>query len=136
LLAAVTRLRETACERPRAIAAFVELITADPRKARVLFVEAMGSESLRLRAPRRCADSRAWSPSRTSVLRRPERGEPARRHERLMMVGGLAETFMAWLDGGLRVTKAQLIEDCTDLFVVAGEGTVGLVRLARSPSRS
>ena len=29
-----------------AIGAFVELVTDDPRKARVLFVEAMGSEAL------------------------------------------------------------------------------------------
>jgi AcrR family transcriptional regulator len=119
-----------------AIAAFVELITADPRKARVLFVEAMGSESLRLRRPetlRGFARLVAEQGRAFYGVRSDE--NPLVDTSALMMVGGLAETFMAWLDGGLRVTKAQLIEDCTDLFVVAGEGTVGLVRARAKSSR-
>ena len=46
----------------------------------------------------------------------------------LMLAGGLAETLLAWLDGTLRVTREQLIEDCTDLFVATGAGAVALVR--------
>jgi hypothetical protein len=47
----------------------------------------------------------------------------------LMLVGGLAETLLSWLDGTLDVTREQLIEDCTDLFVIMGEGASGMLRL-------
>jgi hypothetical protein len=48
-----------------------------------------------------------------------------------MLAGGLAEALLAWLDGSLRVTREQLIEDCTDLFVACGEASVRLVNARR-----
>jgi hypothetical protein len=51
-----------------------------------------------------------------------------------MLVGGLAETLLAWLDGTLEVTREQLIDDCTDLFAATGEASVRLVR-ARAHNR-
>jgi hypothetical protein len=46
----------------------------------------------------------------------------------LMVVGGLAETLLAWLDGTLKTTREQLIDDAADLFVATGQGAVELVR--------
>jgi AcrR family transcriptional regulator len=104
-----------------AIGAFIELVTDDPRKARVLFIEAVGSERLALR--------------RVETVRMFARlvGEQGREFygidggtladtTALMLVGGLAETLLSWLGGALRVTREQLIEDCTELFVLMGEG--------------
>jgi hypothetical protein len=48
-----------------------------------------------------------------------------------MLAGGLAEALLAWLDRSLRVTREQLIEDCTDLFVANGEAAVRLVNARR-----
>jgi AcrR family transcriptional regulator len=111
-----------------AIGAFVEFVTVDPRKARVLFVEASGSEPLTLRrfeTVRMFAGLVAEQGREFYGLR----GQASSLVDTtaLMLVGGLAETLLSWLDGSLPVTRAQLVEDCTDLFVLTGEGALALV---------
>ena len=112
-----------------AIAAFVELVTDDPRKARVLFIEATGSEAL---TRRRFQTLRMFAGLVGQQGREfygvPRAGDSLVDISSLMLVGGFAETLLAWLDGTLRVTREQLIEDCADLFVLVGDGTSRLVR--------
>ncbi len=112
-----------------AIGAFVTLVTEDPRKARVLFVEAMGSEAL---ARRRFETLRMFAHlvavQARDFYEMQETADALVEISALMVVGGLAETLLAWLDGTLSVTREQLIEDCTDLFVATGQGAVALVR--------
>ncbi len=111
-----------------AIGAFVALVTEDPRKARVLFVEAMGSERL---AQRRFETLRMFAQLVASEARTfygmTDAVDPIVDTTALMLVGGLAEILLGWLDGTLRVDREQLIEDCTDLFVATGEAAVRLV---------
>lgn len=140
VLRAVASARNDARSKCRAaIGAFVELVTDDPRKARVLFVEAMGSEPL---ARRRFETLRVFARLVAEQAREfyavpaggsagGERAERLVDTTALMLVGGLAETLLAWLDGTLHVTREQLIDDCADLFVATGEGAVAIVR-ARS----
>jgi AcrR family transcriptional regulator len=130
VLDAVGRAPHEARTKARAaIAAFVDLLTRDPRKARVLFVEAMGSEALmrrRFETIRMFAGLVAEQGRDFYGVR--EDGDRLVDTTALMLVGGLAETLLAWLDGTLRSTREELIEDCTDLFVATGEAAVGLVR--------
>ena len=118
-----------------AIGAFIEFVTEDPRKARVLFVEAMGSERL---ARRRFEMLRVFARLVAEQARifygMPQASDPLIETTALMLVGGLAEALLAWRDGTLEVTREQLIEDCTDLFVAAGEASARLVR-ARADNR-
>jgi AcrR family transcriptional regulator len=112
-----------------AIGAFVALVTDDPRKARVLFVEAIGSEPL----TRRRFDTVRLFARLVAEQGREFYGLPPQTGAlvdttALMLVGGLAETLLSWLDGNLRVTREQLVEDCTDLFVLTGEGALDLAR--------
>ncbi len=115
-----------------AIAAFVELVTDDPAKARLLFVEATGSERL---ARRRSETLRMFAGLVTAQARdfyaMADASDPLGELTGLMLAGGLAETLLAWLGGGLQITREHLIEDCTELFVATGETAVALVR-ARS----
>jgi len=110
-----------------AIGAFVELVTDDPRKARVLFVEAIGSESL---ARRRFETVRAFA----GLVAQQGRefygvdGGTLVDTTALMLVGGLAETLLSWLGGALHVTREQLIDDCADLFVMMSEGAFARVK--------
>jgi AcrR family transcriptional regulator len=110
-----------------AIGAFVELVTDDPRKARVLFIEATGSEPL---THRRFETVRMFATLVAQQGREFYRvpGSSLVDTTALMLVGGLAETLLSWLDGNLRVTREQLIEDCTELFVIMGEGASGMLR--------
>ena len=133
VLHSVTGAAEDARSKARAaIGAFIELVTDDPRKARVLFVEAMGSEAL---ARRRFETLRMFASLVTAQAREfyamPGVRDPLAETTGLMLAGGLAEALLAWLDGSLQITREQLIEDCTDLFVATGETAVALVR-ARS----
>jgi AcrR family transcriptional regulator len=118
-----------------AIGAFIEFLTNDPRKARVLFVEAMGSETLGRRRFEMLRVFAGLVAEQARIFyRMPDATDPLIETTALMLVGGLAETILAWLDGTLKITRAQLIEDCTDLFVATGEASARLVR-ARTDNR-
>jgi AcrR family transcriptional regulator len=128
VLAAVAAAEHDARAKARAaIEAFLKLVTDDPRKARVLFVEAMGSEPLarrRFETLRMFASLVAEQGREFYVVDAGSLVDTTA----LMLVGGLAETILSWLDGTLHVTREQLIDDCADLFVVTGEGALALVR--------
>lgn len=128
VLEAVEQTEDDARTKARAaIGAFVELVTDDPRKARVLFIEALGSEQL----TRRRLESVQLFAALVGQQGREFYGIDGGTlvdTTALMLVGGLAETLFAWLGGALHVTREQLIEDCTDLFVLMGEGASGMLR--------
>jgi AcrR family transcriptional regulator len=103
-----------------AIGGFVELMTADPRKGRVAFVEAMGSEALmrhRLDTLQRFAElvaayaREAYGPDAAD----PETAQLTAQ----VLVGGLTEALIAWLDGRLEVSRERLVEHCAELFIAA-----------------
>ena len=113
-----------------AIAAGVEVLTDDPRKARVMFAEAMGSEALATRRRETLRGFAMLVAAQGSAFYGI--GDPADRLVQLsatMLVGGLAEAFAAWLDGGVPATREQLIDECAELFVATGEAAVRLARL-------
>jgi AcrR family transcriptional regulator len=116
---------DTKAKAHAAIAAFVVFITDDPRRARVLFIEAMGAEPL---ARRRFATVRMFAglvaQQARSFYRLSDEPDPLVELTALMLAGGLAESLLAWLDGTLTLTREQLIELCTDLFVATGEAAV------------
>ena len=112
-----------------AVAAFVDLLEEDPRKARVMFVEAMGIEALERR--------------RHEVLRMfariiREQGQafygPAPGAERILdttaflLAGGLAELLLAWLDGELSSTRDELVDDVSALLAATGEAAAAIAR--------
>ena len=121
--------REARARSRAAIAAFVELMTDDPRKGRVAFVEALGSEAL---TRRRYEAIRAFAALLAEQAREfygmTEGGDQLVELTSFMLVGGLAEALMAWLGGALETSREQLIEDSTDLFVATGEAAVAIAR--------
>jgi AcrR family transcriptional regulator len=129
LLAAVTPPPGDARATARAaIAAGVVTLTDDPRKGRVLFAEAMGSEAL---ARRRRETMRGFAALVATQGRAfygvPEATDRLIDLSSLVLVGGLAEAFAAWLDGGVDGNREQLIDDCTELFLATGEAAARLV---------
>jgi AcrR family transcriptional regulator len=129
VLSAVLAAPDDARAKSRAaIGAFVGLVTDDPRKARVLFVEAMGSEAL---ARRRFETLRMFAGLVAEQARQfygvPGETDPLVEITALMLAGGLAETLLAWLDGTLQLTREHLIDDCADVFEAMGQAVVRLV---------
>ena len=107
-----------------AIGGFVRHVTEDPRRARIVFSEALGSEALA---------RRRFDTLRTFARLIAEQGRAfygVRGHERLadttayLLAGGMAELLLAWRDGTIGSSLEELIDDCAALFVVAGEAAV------------
>ena len=126
VLAAIEDSPSDARGRARAaIGAFVEFLTDDPRKARIAFVEATGSSAL---ANRRYEALSGFAGLLGDQARAfygtPDEADRIVRLTSFMLVGGLAETLIAWLGGELDMTRDQLIDDCTDLFVSMGEAAL------------
>ena len=111
------------------VAAFVKVVTDDPRKGRVAFVEALGSEALmrrRLDTMRRFADLVAAQARATYKV--SARDRRALELASLIAAGGLIETMIAWLDGGLASNAEEVIEDYTRLCRASLEAAIGGVR--------
>ncbi len=100
------------------VLAFVEYLTADPRKGRVAIIEAGAMPALRARrtellrhfAHRSAEEAReiygagGWG---------PRGGEIAG----LLFIGGMAELVTAWLDGSLEATPEELVDAATAMFL-------------------
>ncbi|MDP3967125.1 MAG: TetR/AcrR family transcriptional regulator [Nocardioides sp.] len=116
---AADRVGEDPAARVRAsVHAFVELVTADPRKGRVALIESVGRPTQRARrtqllrhfARRAAEEVRALYSLTTWSEREAELTG-------LLFIGGMAELVTAWLDGSLEATPAELVEAATAMFV-------------------
>ncbi len=109
-----------------AIGGFVRQVTEDPRRARIVFSEALGSEAL---ARRRFDTLHAFA---GLIAEQGRAFYGVRGHDRLadttayLLAGGLAELLLAWRYGTINSTLEELIDDCAALFVAAGEAAVGM----------
>jgi AcrR family transcriptional regulator len=112
------------------IRAFVRYVTDDPRRARILFIEAQGNERLGRRrldtmhATATFVERNAWR--QTGVA--DDRIGMIASH---LLVGGLTELVVTWLDGHLDISLDRLIEDVADLLVAVGSGAVAVARARR-----
>jgi len=127
-LAAFAAAPDAAYSKARAaIETFVVSLTDDPRRARVAFIEARGSERL---LQRRLETMQLFAELLATLGREfygsPE--DPLSDLTATVLVGGMAELLIRWLDDGLDITRDQLIEDFTELFVATGESAVALAR--------
>jgi AcrR family transcriptional regulator len=102
------------------IAAAVELLIDDPRKGRILVLEATGNETLQRR---RQQAVRAQAALLSEVARDFFEDSPPDPVDAnltaLALVGALGEVASAYLDGQLDVTRERLIDHLTELFVAS-----------------
>jgi AcrR family transcriptional regulator len=126
---------DPAAQARAAIATFVDQLTQDPRRARVAFAEALGSEALarrRLQAMRAMAQLIA-DHGRIAYGAPPE-ADTLVEITASLLAGGIAELLIAWLDGAIDATRDELVEDCAALFMVTAEGAAAIGR-KRATSR-
>lgn len=118
LLAALADAPPDLLARCRAAAgAMIGVLTDDPRKAR-LHAEAMGAEVLK---QRRAAAIRAHAGLLSEQIRElrplPPDAEGPLQLATLVLMGGLADAILSWLDGTLSFSRETLIEECARLAV-------------------
>jgi AcrR family transcriptional regulator len=121
VLAAATQAPHDVSATARAgIAAAVDWLVGDPRKGRVLILEATGNETLQRRRQQaiRTQASLLSAFARDFFGARPP--DPTDAYlTALSLVGALAEVGGAYLDGRLDITPERLIDHLTALFVAA-----------------
>ncbi|MDM7490856.1 helix-turn-helix domain-containing protein [Rhodococcus sp. CSLK01-03] len=114
-LAALAESERGPEERARAaIAAFVAVLTDDPRKGRVAVVESTGSEPVRVRRRELLRQFAGLVAVESRELWGDRALQPP--HDQiaaLLFVGGLAELTTAWLGGEIDVTPDQIVEAAT-----------------------
>ncbi|MGH2684148.1 MAG: TetR/AcrR family transcriptional regulator [Actinomycetota bacterium] len=88
----------------------IGFVDEDRRRARILYVEALGNEAL----------NRRRIETGYSVVTLVEQGEQIGRIAAAVFVGGLSELLMAWVDGRIEVSREQLTDDVTELFAGLG----------------
>jgi AcrR family transcriptional regulator len=110
-------------ERARAAAgAMIAVLTDDPRKARLL-AEAAGSAALAERRSSAISATAGLLAAQMRELRgldRPEQQAPLRLAT-LVLMGGLSDAILGWLDGSLEMSRATLVEECARLAVAAAD---------------
>jgi len=110
-----------------AIDTFVRTLTDDPRKARVVFVEGLGSEAL---LERRLATMGVFAQLIAAQARAsyppPATEDPLVDLTARLLTGGLAELLITWLEGEIEMDREQLIEDCVALFVATVESALAI----------
>lgn len=113
---------DPAAQLHNAIDRVVGFVTDDPRRARVLYVEALGNEALN---KRRMETGHA-------IVATIEQFTAARHGAKhtadqigmigaAIVVGGTSELIISWLDGRIGVSREQLVDDATALFLALGE---------------
>jgi AcrR family transcriptional regulator len=109
------------------IETIARFVTDDPRRAKVLYSEALGNEALnrrRLEAQHGLVDFLVqWAGQRYG---RPRAGEQISAVMASILVGGLGELVLAWLDGRIDLSLERLVDDATIVFVAAGEAAAKL----------
>lgn len=106
-----------------AIGAMVGQLADDPRRARVVLVEAYGDGPLTARR----AETMRRLASMVEQLGRLEYGlgdaerEPLVGMTAILVAGGVCELLIAWLDGRLEISREQLVVDTAALVVAIGD---------------
>jgi len=118
-----------------AVGRIIGFVDDDRRRARVLYVEALGNEALNRRRIE-TGHTLVAAVEQYAVERHgpPPPGEQIGRVGAAILVGGMGELIAAWLDGRIEVTRDQLVDDATALFLALGETAATVAaRRARTP---
>jgi AcrR family transcriptional regulator len=117
-----------------AIGAAVDMLIDDPCTVRILFTEALIHPTLAARRSETmhtlaslvvAAGQQYYGPA--TALRVGDRAHFAAMH----LVGGLHETITGWIDGTLPISRDELVDRSTELFVLVGGYLAGETYPAR-----
>ncbi len=110
-----------------AVGCIVAFVDEDRRRARVLYVEALGNEALNRRRLE-TAHQLVTAVELAAVERYGPlpAGEHIGRIGAAVLVGGAGELIVSWLDGRIEISREQLVDDATEVFLAIGEAAARL----------
>lgn len=96
----------------------VREFTDDPRRARIVFIEAYGSEPMmkrRFEAVHSLAGiMKAVGPT---VMKLPNQADEFVEATSLILTGGIAELVIAWVNGRIDMSRDDLVDTCTEVLI-------------------
>ncbi len=123
LVALETAPDDPAVQARAVVGRIVEFVDGDRRRGRVLYVEGLGSEVLNRRRIETGRGVVAFF-ERYAVERHGETPfDHVQRVAAAIVVGGFSQLLLDWVAGRLNVTRAQLVDDATTLFLALGDAT-------------
>ncbi|WP_433564729.1 TetR/AcrR family transcriptional regulator [Nocardia sp. CA-151230] len=114
---------DTRAKAHAAITAGIHVLTDDPRKARVALVVSSATPELRTRTTHTIKAFANLVAAEGIDFYGLTEGDPPPviGFRATYLVGGLVQTLAAWLQGDLPMTRDELIDATTDVFVLLGE---------------
>jgi AcrR family transcriptional regulator len=101
----------------------VEFVDADRRRGRVLYVEGLGSEVLNRRRIEAGQGVVAFFENYAVERYGEARFDHVQRVAAAILVGGFTQLLVDWVSGRLKVTRTQLVDDATRLFLALGDAS-------------
>ncbi|WP_216917315.1 TetR/AcrR family transcriptional regulator [Nocardia noduli] len=108
-----------------AITAGIGVLTDDPRKAKVAVIAGQATPELRARTTETVRIFARLVAAQGIDFYGTAAPEPVIDFRATYLVGGLVQTLTAWLQGDLPMTREELIDHTTDVFVLLGEDLAG-----------
>jgi AcrR family transcriptional regulator len=119
-----------------AIRAVVDGLREDPRRARVVFVEALGSEALARRRRQTLRELSGVIEALGEASYEVLPPDPLTKVTSALLAGGIVELLVAWTDGSIAVSERQLVSDAAALVVGLGDAAaaIGAARMRSRPA--
>lgn len=138
VLSAIDAAPEDARAKSRAaIDSFVRFAIDDPRRARVMFIEASGVEALtRRRSAAMSFFTQLIAVRGGEFYGSPPDGDALVELTASLLAGGLTALLIRWIDGSISISRDQLVDDVTELFVATGEAAVAIARRRAAKQRA
>ncbi|MFD6401496.1 TetR/AcrR family transcriptional regulator [Nocardia sp. NPDC060249] len=108
-----------------AIDAGISVLTDDPRKARAALIAGMATPELRARTARTVRAFARLVAAEGTGFYGGDIPQKLVDFRAIYLVGGLTQTLTTWLAGDLDLTREELIDQITDVFVLLGDDLAG-----------
>jgi AcrR family transcriptional regulator len=132
VLTALDTTTDPAARVRAAVDRIVRFVDDDRRRARVLYVEALGNEALNRRRIETGHSIVAFVDKYATERHGPAApGEQVGLMGAAILVGGFSELLTAWLDRRIAVSRTRLVDDATALFLALGDATAAIARQRR-----
>ncbi|TDP39911.1 TetR/AcrR family transcriptional regulator [Nocardia ignorata] len=129
IMAALARaLPDSRAQAHAAIEAGVAVLLDDPRKARAALIAGMATPELRARTARTVRAFARLVAAEGTGFYGGDVPQNLVDFRAIYLVGGLTQTLTTWLAGDLDLTRAELIDQITDVFVLLGDDLAGRYR--------
>ncbi|MGY0503425.1 TetR/AcrR family transcriptional regulator [Nocardia sp. FBN12] len=120
-LALAAAVKDSRGQAHAAISAGIAVLTDDPRKGRAALITSAATPELRAHTARTVSAFARLVAAEGTGFYGATAPEAVVDFRALYLVGGLVQTLTAWLAGDLAMTREELVDQITEVFVLLGD---------------